>query len=164
MAFSTQTNKRHTLVGSEVNWPAKLLLFSVNEKLKLWSALWQNANVIFDGQWILAFDLADKWWNTLVHKHSSHVVMESELPSHTLQYKGGLESRSTSFFQGSLGLIYVASILFWGHFWQSVYAWCQWVKDHEHILFQDHWSRNSHQKNSAGFQVSTESGLQETFF
>lgn len=92
-----------------------------------------------------------------------NVVMESELPSHILCYKGRLETRSTSFFQGSLELIYVASILFWGHFWQSLCAWCQWVKDHEHILFQDHWSRTSHQKNSAGFQVSTESGLQETF-
>lgn len=90
--------------------------------------------------------------------------MGSELPSHTSQHEGRLASRSISFFQGSLGLIYVASILSWGHFWQSLYAWCQRVKDHEHILFQDHWSRNSHQTNSAGFQVSTESCLQETFF
>lgn len=60
--------------------------------------------------------------------------MGSELLSHASWDKSRLESRNTRFFQDPFGLIYVASILSWGHFWQSLHAWCQQVKDHGHTF------------------------------
>lgn len=63
-----------------------------------------------------------------------NIVMESELPRYTLWDKGRPESSNNRFLQDSFGLIPVASISLWGHFWRSLHAWCQQVEGHEHTF------------------------------
>lgn len=119
----------------------------------------QMPSLTFNGFYPLIWLTSDEklLFTNIVHKYGNGI----RAPISRFVRQGQAWIKNTTFFRASFGLIHVASIPLWGHFWQSLHAWCQQVKDHEHIKFQDHWSRNKHQKNSSGFQVSTDFCLQK---